>query len=93
MKKRISKKMREEAAVFCAAIVTAEFDVKHAVCPCAICMRSQLWPSDAAFRLALKARDAVPLALYPNTPGTDYGLRFGEAEAMLRTGFTPDGWE
>ena len=88
MNKRISKRVREEAAVLCSVIACTEFDPIHAMCSCAICVRSELHPDDEAWCLALRARDAVPREIYPGT-NEDYGLRFAEAEALLRTGWSP----
>lgn len=79
MKKRISKRVREEAAVLLSAVACGDpwwgpgiLDAKHS-----------LGFSNDAFALAYEAHRSLPN--WPN----DYEGAAAEAEAMLRTGWSP----
>lgn len=90
MKKRIPKKVREEAAMLCAVLASdrraytkwVAFDVHEAV-----------GASPAAVDLADRAFICVSQPHLPDWLGRDASIAmefYAEAEAMLRTGWCPD---
>jgi hypothetical protein len=81
--KRITQTIRDEAALVCALSAS---EVRPAdECPCTYCIGARVGVSFEAQRLAKDAWFAAEAE-----PGENYyAERYAEAEAMLRTGWTP----
>lgn len=87
--KKITKRLREEAAVLCAIAASNGIGISTAV--------DYYGSLENSRQLALDAQSAVfapwIFSQWKLKPGFSYGDTYAEAEALLRTGFVPEGWE
>lgn len=80
--KRISKKVREEAALLCAIATSSEFGI----CEAAYRLSDNI--DEYTLQIALDAQ-AVACRGFRRLSLGNYGLTYAEAEALLRTGWSP----
>lgn len=86
--KRISKKVREEAAHFAQLVGSNDADGDSPNCGCSYCIRANSYVSAEAAQLASEATAFIRATL-GRTDIEHYSEEYAEAEALLRTGWSP----
>ncbi len=86
--KRISKKVRDEAAHFAQLVGSNDSFNDDPNCGCSYCIRSHSHVSAEAAHLASEATAFIRATL-GRTGIEHYSEEYAEAEALLRTGWSP----
>lgn len=94
---RVSKRVREEAALAC-AMSASTWRLTHGIVEAFRVIDDRnyrnRWPSGPAYRLARSAFDQAYLhrctKTEPGGIGQDWHAQMAEAESMLRTGWSPE---